>query len=250
MPLKTWEHSAQIPKDQRLTLEREFKRLALTSIDYKRLAKRVQLNNVEDMFAAVGAGELSAAQVLAAAQSLFADAEPATAPSVTLRKRAGRGEGPGRVQVQGIGNLLSHMARCCKPVPGDRIVGFITRGRGVSVHRRDCSRVLHLQMEHPERIIEVSWGEDSRSGYEVDIGIEAYDRSGLLRDISEMLANARINVLSVNTSTDRSEHIATMRLRIEVQDLSSLGKVLERLGRLSNVISAQRLSEDGVERAG
>ncbi len=232
----------------RKLLEREFKRLALTAVDYKRLAHRVQLNGVEDMFAAVGAGELSAAQVLSAAQALFTDVSTDQASDVKLK--APSRKGTGTVQVQGVGNLLSHMAGCCKPVPGDAIVGFITRGRGVSVHRRDCARALHLQMEHPERIIDVSWGSDDRSGYAVDIGIEAYDRPGLLRDITELLANAKINVLSVNTLTDERENIANMRLRVEVRDLTSLGRLLVRIGRLSNVISARRLSEAGVEQAG
>ncbi|MEE4192674.1 MAG: GTP diphosphokinase [Halieaceae bacterium] len=235
----------------RRLLEREFKRLALTSIDYKRVANRVQLGSVEDMYAAVGAGELSAAQVLAAAQSLIPDAQPTQAPAVKLRRKARADGEAGAVQVEGIGNLLSHLAGCCKPVPGDNILGFITQGRGVSVHRRDCGRLLHLEMEHPERIIEVNWGSsEQRGSYDVDIGIEAYDRSGLLRDITELLAAARINVLSINTSTDRSEHIATMRLRVEVPDLGFLGKLLNRISSLNNVISARRLSEDGVEQAG
>ncbi len=237
----------------RRLLEREFKRLALTSIDYKRVANRVQLPNVEDMFAAVGAGELSAAQVLGAAQALIPNAEPTQAPTVKLRRkaRAREEQGSSAVQVQGIGNLLSHLAGCCKPVPGDMIIGFITQGRGVSVHRRDCSRLLRLQMEQPERIIEVSWGSTDRSeSYEVDIGIEAYDRPGLLRDITELLAAARINVLSINTSTNRSEHVATMRLRVEVPDLGFLGKLLNRISSLNNVMSARRLSEDGIEQAG
>ena len=234
----------------RRLLDKEFKRLALTSIDYKRLAHRIQLNSVEDMYAALGSGEVSAAQVSSAAQHLFADIEPDETPAVTLRKKARqKGAEAGAVQVQGVGNLLSHMAGCCKPLPGDAIVGFITQGRGVSVHRRDCARLLNLQSEHPERIIEVSWGEDLGQGYEVDIGIEAYDRAGLLRDITELLAAARVNVLTVNTQTDRREHMATMRLRVEVRDLSSLGRLLSRIGRLSNVISARRLSDDGVERA-
>lgn len=233
-------------------LEREFRRLALTSIDYKHVAKRVQQATVEDMFAAVGAGELSAAQVLNAAQGLIADTEPAEEPAVTLRRTVRRPPTAraSTVQVHGVGNLLSHVAGCCKPLPGDDIVGFITQGRGVSVHRHDCSRLLQLQLSSPERIIDVSWGAESRAGYEVDVGIEAYDRPGLLRDITELLALAHINVLSVNTSTNRKRHTATMRLRIEVGDLTALGKILERMSRLNNVISAVRLSEDGVERAG
>ena len=105
-------------------------------------------------------------------------------------------------------------------------------------------------MEAPERIIEVNWGSESSAGYEVDIGIEAYDRPGLLRDITDLLANARINVVSINTTTDRREHIATMRLRVEVPDLSFLGKLLERISRLNNVISARRLKDDGIEQTG
>ena len=236
----------------RRLLEREFKRLALNSIDYKLVANRVQLGSVDDMFAAVGAGELSAAQVLNAAQSLIAVADESERPVAKPRKgrRSMSAPGADAVQVQGVGNLLSHIAGCCKPLPGDNILGFITQGRGVSIHRRDCGRLLNLQTELPERIIEVNWGQDSRAGYEVDIGIEAYDRAGLLRDITELLAAARVNVLSVNTDTDRREHLATMRLRVEVPDLSFLGKLLHRISGLNNVISAVRLSDTGVERAG
>jgi GTP pyrophosphokinase len=240
----------------RRLLEREFRRLALTSIDYKRVAHRVQQATVEEMFAAVGAGELSAAQVLNAAQGLITDASPDEAPAIKLRKSTRRGAlsksaaaRSDSVQVQGIGNLLSNIAGCCKPLPGDGIVGFITQGRGVSVHRRDCKRLLQLQMTSPERIIEVNWGGEGRVGYEVDIAIEAYDRSGLLRDITELLALARINVLAVNTLTNRNQNMATMRLTIEVPDLTALGKLLERISRLNNVASAVRLSEGGVERA-
>ena len=125
-----------------------------------------------------------------------------------------------------------------------------TQGRGVSVHRRDCGRLLHLQTEHPERIVEVSWGREAHVGYEVDIGIEAYDRAGLLRDITELLAGARVNVLTVNTETDRREHIATMRLRVEVPDLTFLGRLLSRISNLNNVISAVRLNDTGAERVG
>jgi GTP pyrophosphokinase len=233
----------------RRLLEREFKRMALTSIDYKRVANRVQLASVEDMFAAVGSGELSAAQVLNAAHSLVADIETVASPTVRLRKDQRRGEKTDAVQVQGVGNLLSHIAGCCKPLPGDNILGFITQGRGVSVHRRDCKRLLQLQLEHPERIIEVSWGHESFGGYEVDIGIEAYDRPGLLHDITELFTGARVNVLSINTETNRKEHLATMRLRIEVPDLSFLGRLLNRINRLNNVISAMRLTDSGAERA-
>jgi GTP pyrophosphokinase len=227
-------------------LEREFRRLALTSVDYKRVAQRVQQATVEDMYAAVGSGELSAAQVLNAAQGLVAPEQPQPQPRLVKR----RPQRPGGVQVSGVGNLLTHVAGCCKPLPGDAIMGFITQGRGVSIHRHDCSRLLQLQLSAPERIVEIEWGILADSGYEVDVGIEAYDRPGLLRDITELLAQARINVIAVNTQTNTKRHTATMRLTAEVPDLTALGKLLDRIARLNNVISAVRLSEDGAENAG
>ncbi len=222
-------------------LERDFKRLALTSLDYKRVAAKVQMATVEDMYSAVGAGDLSSAQVLNAAQDLVGKVSE---PRLEITHHGPRRKVSGnRVNVRGVGNLLTHMARCCRPLPGDRIAGFITQGRGVSIHRADCGRLVSLEDTSPERIIEVEWGESPRENYEVVLAIEAYDRQGLLRDITGLFANARINVLSINTQTNRKQHTATMRLRVEVPDLGALSRLLERINRLSNVISASRVSE-------
>ncbi|MDO8860774.1 GTP diphosphokinase [Haliea sp. E1-2-M8] len=221
-------------------LERDFRRLALTSVDYRRVAAKVNMATVEDMYAAVGAGDLSSATVLNAAQSLV---EKRPEPQLQVAKP---GSGPlsrSQIKVQGVGNLLTHMAGCCKPLPGDEIVGFITQIRGVSIHRSDCGRLLKLQETSPERVIEVAWGESPRENYEVDVAIEAYDRQGLLRDITGLFANARINVLSINTQTNKKRHTATMRLTVEVPDLGALSKLLERIDRLSNVISVARVSK-------
>ena len=220
-------------------LEREFKRLALTSIDYQRIARKIQQNTVEDMYAAVGSGDISAAQVLNAAQGLV---ENRPGPQLKLA-RPGGGSYRGQVQVRGVGNLLTHMAGCCKPLPGDAITGFITQGRGVSIHREDCPRLVRLQDSSPQRIIEVEWGSSPPENYEVDVAIEAYDRQGLLRDITGLLANARINVLSINTQTNKKSNTATMRLRMEVPNLGALSKLLERMNRMKNVISAFRVTE-------
>jgi GTP pyrophosphokinase len=219
-------------------LEREFKRLALTSVDYLRIARKIQLATVEDMYAAVGAGDLSAAQVMNAAQGLVEN----RAPQLKLAKPGGGGY-RGQVQVRGVGNLLTHMAGCCKPLPGDAITGFITRGRGVSIHRTDCARLVRLADSAADRVIGVEWGLSPSDNYEVDLAIEAYDRQGLLRDITSLFANARINVLSINTQTNKKRNTATMRLRVEVPNLGSLSKLLERMNRLKNVVSAVRASE-------
>ncbi|MEH6634515.1 MAG: GTP diphosphokinase [Halioglobus sp.] len=220
-------------------LEREFKRLSLTSIDYQRIAKKVQLATVDDMYASLGAGDLSSAAVLNAAQGLV---ESRPEPQLLLA-RPGSDSYRDQVQVRGVGNLMSHMAGCCKPLPGDAITGFITQGKGVSIHRADCARVIKLQDSVPERAIEVEWGMSPKDNYEVDVAIEAYDRQGLLRDITVLFSNARLNVLSINTQTNKKAHTATMRLRVEIPNLASLSKLLERINRLKNVVSAVRLSD-------
>jgi GTP pyrophosphokinase len=220
-------------------LEREFKRLALTSVDYQRIAKKVSARSVEDMYAAVGSGDLPSSQVLNAAQGLV---ERRPEPQLKLA-RPGATRYRSEVQVHGVGNLLNHMAGCCKPLPGDAITGFITQGRGVSIHRTDCARLVRLQESAAHRVIEVEWGGTPTDNYEVDVAIEAYDRHGLLRDITGLFANARINVIAINTQTNKKSHTATMRLRVEVPNLASLSKLLERINRLHNVISVMRVSE-------
>ena len=224
-------------------LEKEFKRLALTSLDYKAVAERVRSATVEDMYAAVGVGSLSATQVLHAAQALLVGDEQVepTIQSQLLRKRASK-EQAGAIHIRGVGNLLTHIAGCCKPVPGDAIIGYITVGRGVSVHRQDCAKILQLQYAEPERIIEVSWG-DEQATYPVEVAIHAHDRQGLLRDITQLFATERINVLAMNTLSDVANNTATMRLTIEITGLDALSGLLSKLNGLRNIISASRVRE-------
>ena len=222
-------------------LEREFKRLALTSIDYKRVANKVQIHTVDDMYAALGSGDLSSAQVLNAAHDLI---ESRPEPVLKLKKAGGKPRA-NPIQVRGVGNLLTQLAGCCRPLPGDTIIGFITQGRGVSVHREDCTRLINLQNTSPERIVAVSWGVSSSADYQVDVAIHAYDRHGLLRDITELFASVRVNVLSINTETHKKSHTATMRLTVEVPSMGFLSRLLERINRLNNVISAVRVSDLG-----
>ncbi|CAA0088039.1 GTP pyrophosphokinase [Halioglobus japonicus] len=220
-------------------LKKEFKRLALTSVDYQRIAKKMQLSTVEDMFAAVGAGELASSQVLNAAQDLV---DRAPEPLLRINSVSGNGQ-HNHVSVNGVGSLHTHMAGCCKPLPGDSIAGYITKGGGVSIHRVDCARLMKLQENTPRRVVETEWSEGPQDNYEVDVSIEAFDRQGLLSDITGLFANARLNVLTINTQTNKRNNTATMRLRVEVPDLGSLSKLLERIERLKNVVSVARVSE-------
>lgn len=227
-------------------IEREFKHLALTNIDHKSLALQLNFVSIEDLYAAVGAGDISTSPVLRAAQSLV---NPSNQLDLSSQWRAGepsKASGKSEIEVYGTANMLTQMANCCKPLPGDLISGFITIGRGVSVHRQDCPQFLHLQEKEPQRIIEVSWGHKSQSTYSVDIQIEAYDRSGLLRDVTTLLANDRVNILAIKTLSNQQMNTADMLVTVEVKDLQMLSRVLASLNQLQNIISAYRVAGSGL----
>jgi GTP pyrophosphokinase len=223
----------------RQTLEREFQRLGLSDVNFEKLTSRFGYPKVDDFLAALGRGEVKPAQIMSAVQEMVEPAAraerqpiPARAPSV--------GKRPTGVSIQGVGNLLARMAKCCNPVPGEEIVGFITRGQGITVHRRDCPNALRHQGEHGERLIEVSWGEQPGQTYPVEVEILAHDRAGLLRDITGLLANEKLNVVAVNLLTDRHEHVARMTLTIEIPNLETLSRLLALIDRVPNVLSVRR----------
>ena len=223
-------------------LERELNRLALPAVDFEKLAEKCNLRTAEDMHAALGAGDLRLAHVVNHAQQLV-EPERGSEQLELIPRRAGSGYKPGKrgdIQIQGVGNLLTQMAGCCQPLPGDPIVGYITLGRGVSIHRQDCASVLQLAGREPERIIQVSWGPVPVQTYPVDIVIRAYDRSGLLRDVSQLLLNERLNVLAVNTRSNKEDNTASMSLTIEIPGLDALGRLLGRISQLPNIIEARR----------
>jgi GTP pyrophosphokinase len=144
------------------------------------------------------------------------------------------------VAISGVGDLLYNFARCCRPVPPEDIAGYITQGRGVSIHRRDCGNFLNLQANHPERVIETDWGTTTDAIYPAELTLLAYDRQGLLRDISTVLADEKVSVDSVQTSTDKKTMQAAMRLSLSVPGLPTLSRVITRLEQLPNVTSVRR----------
>lgn len=242
--VKTWFNQQNKEKNiatGRTLLEREFKRLSIT-LDFAAIAQEMKFANVDDLFAAAGNGDIGASQALKAAQRLLNKQEPEqyifshwhTPKPQSARKAS-------EIEVSGVGNLLTQMANCCKPLPGDSIGGYVTLNRGVSVHRQDCSQFLHLQESEKERIIEVSWGQGQLGTYPVDIRVEAYDRSGLLRDITTLLANEKVNVIATQTRSNKTENTATMLLTIEIRGIEWLSRLLARMSNLPNVISANRV---------
>jgi GTP pyrophosphokinase len=144
------------------------------------------------------------------------------------------------IEVQGIGDLLSTYARCCKPVPPEAIVGYITVGRGVSIHARSCANLARLSIKAPARVLAVTWGKMGSNEFPVEIDVQAFDRRGLVRDVSAALADDKISIRGMNTVTDKRDNIAHMRIEISITGLPQLSQVLGRIAQLPNVISARR----------
>ena len=223
----------------KVMLERELTRMALNGADYAQLIERLGIRSQDDLFAAVGSGEIRLAHVVNVAHQLV-EPENHSDQLELIPRRLHKPERRGDVHIQGVGNLLTQLAGCCQPVPGDPIIGYITVGRGVTVHRADCATAMQLQEREAGRLIEVSWGGAPVQTYPVEIYIKAYDRAGLLRDVSQMLANEKINVLEASTRTNRDDNYASMMLTLEIPNLHLLGRLLTRIGQLPNVIEARR----------
>ena len=224
----------------RAILERELHRLGVKPANLEKVAERLNFKDLDGLMAALGRGDIQAGQVVGVVLSL-SDEAPKTAQDLPIvHRRAPRAPDADNFRILGVGNLLTQTARCCHPVPNDPIVGYITRGRGVTIHRSDCPNVLRLKEEDRDRLIDVEWGASPANLYPVDIQIRAWDRQGLLRDISAVLANDKINVIEVRTRTDRKDMMAHMELSLEVADIGQLSRVLGRIGQLPNILEVKR----------
>jgi GTP pyrophosphokinase len=224
-------------REGKTILMRELQRFNLPKLDMGELALRVNYQQADDMYAAIGAGDLRLMQVVHSAEAMI---NPGRSDEIQLSS-ASELRPSGDLVIHGVGNMMTQIANCCKPVPGDPVVGFITLGRGVSIHRQDCVNLLQMKDREPERIIEVSWGGETRRTYPVELNILAYDRTGLLRDIMMIMANSNINVTSVNPLSNKDESQADMRLTVEIEDIDSLGKVMAQLSNISNVADVLRV---------
>jgi GTP pyrophosphokinase len=233
----------QQDKDQHLRqgreiLERELSRLNVRDVATDTIATQLKHRNSDALCVALGAGDLTAASVATALQQL----RGVDQPRILRRRRPPRQKTakPEGIAVSGVGDLMCNFARCCRPVPPEAIVGYITQGRGVSIHRQDCGNFLGLNQRHPERIMEVSWGSSEAATYPVDLILRAYDRSGLIRDISTILADEETNVTDLKSHTDKGTLETVMELSVEIRDLPTLSTTIARLEQLPNVISVRR----------
>jgi GTP pyrophosphokinase len=210
-----------------------------------KLAHELRFGDVESLYAAVGENHISAQSVVekltASLVEEYDSVEPFQIPTRNISADRKRSDNSG-VLVRGDDDVLVKLARCCTPVPGDKIVGFVTRGSGVSVHRVDCKNVLDLEQQ-PERLMDVSWAENSKSLFLVNIQIEALDRGGLLSDVTRVLAEHHVNILSASVST-RSDRVALSRFVFEMGDPSVLEHLLNAVKRIDAVYDVYRVSNN------
>jgi len=232
----------------RQILDNELNQLAISIKEAEKLLlTRYNVNSLDEVLAGIGVGDIRINQLVNFLQNKFSQttAEEADRAALkTLEPKISSIRLPvkdsGRIVVEGVGNLMHHIARCCQPIPGDDIVGFITKGRGISIHCIDCEQLIELQLHAPERIVDAIWGENYASGYSLGLRIIANDRSKLLRDITTILANEKVNVLSVSSRSDVKQQLATIDLNIEINQLPVLGRILAKLNQLPDVFEAKR----------
>ena len=222
----------------RTLVEREIHRLHLANISLDALATRLKFPDADELFAALGRGDLGVTQLDRALQDEFAPAQ--IKPVVTQGKRKIEHAG---VLIEGEPGLLTQMAGCCKPAPPDPIVGYITQGHGVSIHRADCQVVTSLSPDRQARLLHASWGEQASGAFAVDLELIARDRPGLLKDVTEILAQEKVNVTRLHTLSHRSlaqQDTAHMEFTLEVSHLGQLNRCLARLAHVRGYLSARR----------
>ena len=221
-------------------LDRELTRLGVRDVTTDDIAKQVKQKDTDTLCVALGAGDTTAASIATALQQMRGSDLPRPVRKRRTQKR--KEQKPDGVSVSGIGDLMCNFARCCRPVPPEPIMGYITQGRGVTIHRQDCGNFLGLNQRNPERTIEVDWGSSDSATYPVDLTLRAFDRSGLLRDITLVLADENANIIDVQTHTDKETMQSVMHLSVEIADLPTLSTAITRLEQLPNVASVKRKS--------
>ena len=232
------QNETQNKAEGRALLDREIQRLGVNSPPMPDLLGELRLPSIDALHEALGLGEVSGAQVAGAIQRLL-HARIVARIDTPVRAKPVPEREP-ETEVQGIGDLLSTYARCCKPVPPEPIAGYITVGRGVSIHSQTCANLARLSVKAPARILAVAWGPLGSREFPVDIEIEAFDRRGLVRDGSAALADEKISIQAMNTVTDKHDHLARMRIAVSITGLPQLSRVLARIAQVPNVVRVRR----------
>jgi GTP pyrophosphokinase len=219
--------------------DRILTRYAIHKADLKDLSGHFKRKNTDQFFADIGRGLITSAQIIGYLQAEPESVDPFKKVKKPAEKAARSRNG---ISIHGVGNLLTQIGRCCKPVPGDSIIGFITINSGITIHKHNCSNMLALPEEKRQRLIEVEWGQDAQSVYPVEISLTAFQRTGLMQDVSTILANQKINLLNINSNTNKAEQMVYTKLTIEIQKVDQLVLIIDKLSQLPNVQDVKRIA--------
>jgi GTP pyrophosphokinase len=220
--------------------------LTITQGQLKDAALHFNVKTIDDLYAAIGSGNARLQQIINYFKQLeekFTPTPDIDPQSLVRESQVGNnttGDDNG-ITVSGVGNLLTHMAKCCSPVPGDMISGFITQGRGISVHRQDCEQLANILEQQPERLVEVQWGLDDKQNYQASLLIIASDRQGLFRDISTIIANEKVSIVGIESHSDNTKQIMSMKIKVEVTSRGLLTRVLDKVRQLDDIVEIKRL---------
>lgn len=218
-------------------LDKELKALGIKSDKLNEVVGAFHFKKLDDLYANLGRGDIKLNQVI----NKLAPPPTSEFNQEKFVKQHPKPEITGSdLRIEGVGNLLTVMARCCQPVPGDVVIGYITIGRGVSVHRQDCPNIIHASERQKQRFIQVTWGSATRENYLVDVLIKAFDRSELLKDVTSLLANEKAHVYALQTKSDHHENMTYITLTVNIDGLSSLSRLLAKLAQIPNVLEARR----------
>jgi len=231
---------AEAIAEGRALLEKELHRLGFDQRNWDELAKFFDCKNADDLLEAIGHEDLSLQTI--SVKLLEAEREKSAPPPVEpLAAPTAPQVLEPALTVEGVDNLLQHVARCCNPLPGDPVIGYITRGRGITIHRRDCKNILNLDVER-ERLIAIDWAKTDERTYPVLVQVEAFDRAGLVHDISGIVSAEHVNMLSANAVAGRRDRVALITAMLEISSADQLTRILNKIDRLPNVIEARRIT--------
>jgi GTP pyrophosphokinase len=240
--VRTWFNRLDRERNEqagRELLDKELRRMGLLGADLAPARERFHLAGDGELYVQVALGDLGPHQVARVLLEHEREPEPRAEPELPQRRARVESKGRGEFTVEGVGNLLVQLARCCQPLPGEPIVGYLTRGRGVSVHRPDCASFQRLAAAQPQRVLPVEWRR-AGSGYEVDVELVALDRKWLLKEVTNVVAQANAGLASLNTEHERGGGRLRLRLRVKVGDYGQLAGLLGRLAALPGVEQARR----------
>jgi len=222
-------------------LEKELKKNAVVFDEYTKLAKHFNFNTNDELFAGIGAGDKGVHQVVNAIRNFESTPDVVTRETVLKRKpKVEKRSSSSDVLVEGVGNLLTRMAACCKPIPGDEISGYVTLGRGIMIHRSDCRYLLSSKKKSPEKVLEVSWTNQVNRRYLIDLVISAYDRKGLLSDVTALLSKEKVSVTSLNTKVNQKQLQVKIYIQVEIENLANVSRLINLIEQVSNIISVNR----------